>query len=71
MSSILDNSVVHSFGQFLFSTKPRPSDAEQNPESFTCTILPGSYLKAYRLMILELGSVERRKLERHHTASAY
>ena len=43
-------------------TMPRQSEAEQSPVILTCTILPGSHLKAYRLLTIKLDPIERRNL---------
>ena len=45
-SSIVNNLYVHYFERFLDRTKPRQSEAEQSPVILTCTIIPGSHLKA-------------------------
>ena len=56
---ILTNSVVHCFWQFLGRTKSRQSEAEQ---ILTCTILPGSYLKAFHSLIKVHDPMWRRNL---------
>ena len=43
------------------SSQARQADAEQSPVILTCTILPGSHLKAYRLLIVGLDPIERRR----------
>ena len=60
--SIVNNLSVHCFEQFLGRTKPRQSEAEQSPVILTCTILRGSHLTAYRLLIIEFDPIERRSL---------
>ena len=59
MSSIVNNSTVHCFEQFLDRTKLKRSEAEQSVVILTCTILPGSHLKAHHLLIIELDPIER------------
>ena len=54
---------------FLARTKPRQSEAEQNPAIWTRTILPGSHLKAYHLLIIELNPIVHRNLGRRHSVS--
>ena len=54
---------------FLARTKPRQSEAEQNPAIWTRTILPGSHLKAYHLLIIELNPIVHRNLGRRHFVS--
>ena len=71
MSSILNNSVVHCFEQFLGRTKPRESEADQNPAILTWKNPPGSHRNAFRSPIIELGPIERRNLGRRHSVSVY
>ena len=71
MFSILKNSHVHYFEWFLGRTMPRRSDAEQNLVISTRTILPGSHLKAYHLLIIELDPIQRRNLGRRHFVSLH
>ena len=70
-SSIVNNLSVHCFEPFLDRTKPRQSEAEQSPATLTCTILPGSHLKACRLLIIDLDPIERRNLGCGHSANVY
>ena len=55
--------------RFLDRTKPRRSEAEQSPANLICTILPGSHLKACRLLKMELDPIERRNVARRHSAN--
>ena len=57
--------------RFLDRTKPRRSEAEQSPANLICTILPGSHLKACRLLKMELDPIERRNVGRRHSADVY
>ena len=59
------------FELFLGRTKPRQSEAEQSPVILTCTIPPGPFLKAFRLLIMELDPIERRCLGRRRSANLY
>ena len=68
--SIVNNLSVHCFEQFLGRTKPRQSKAEQSPVILTCTILPGSHLNAFRLLI-GLDPIERRSFGRRQSTSVY
>ena len=70
-SSILDNSVVHCFEQSLDHTKPIQSEAEQNPAILTRVNLSGPFPQEFRMLIMELGPIERRHLERRHSASVF
>ena len=47
---IADRSVFHRFEQPLEHTRPSQTEVEQNSVILTCTILPGSRLKAFRLL---------------------
>ena len=67
MSSIVNNLSVHCFELFFDRTKPKRSEAEQSLVTLTCTILPGSHLKACRLLITELDPIERRNLGRRRS----
>ena len=46
-------------------------ETEQRPVTLTCTILPGSHLKACRWLITELHPIERRNIGRRHSANVY
>ena len=67
----LNNVSAHFFERFLGRTKPRRSEAEQNPAILTCTILPGSHLWEFRSLIIELCPIERRNLGRRHSVSVF
>ena len=56
---------------FLILQKLRRSEAGQSPVISTCTILPGSHLKAHRLVTIELDPFERRNLGHRHSANVY
>ena len=71
MSSIVNNLFVHCFERSLGRTKLRRSEAEQSIVILTCTILPGSHLKAYHLLIIELIPIERRNLGHHHSVNVF
>ena len=71
MSSIWNSSFAICFEQSLDHTKPRQSEAEQSPAILTCAILQGSLPWEFHLLIIELGPIERRNLERRHSASVY
>ena len=69
--AIVNNLSVRCFERFLGRTKPRQSEAEQSPVIWSCTILPGSHLKACRWLIIELDPIQRRNLGRRHSGSVY
>ena len=71
MSSIVNNLSAHYFERFLDRTLPRRAEAEQSPVILTCTILPGSHRKAYRLLIIELDPIERRNLGHRHSVNVF
>ena len=71
MPSILNNSVAHCCEQFLGHPKPIQSDAEQNPAILTYTILPGPFLKVFRLLIKALGRIVHRNPGRHRSVDVY
>ena len=60
---------VHYFERFLAGTKPRRPEAEQSPVILTRTILPGSHLKACRLLVIV--PIERRNLRRRQSVNLY
>ena len=65
-----DSPAFHCFEPFLDHAMPIQSGVEQNSVILTCTILPGSHLKACRLLIIELDPIERRNLGRRHSVNS-
>ena len=65
LSSIV-NSTAPCFAPFIDHTKPTQSEVEQNSVILTCTILPGSYLRAFHSQVIEQHPIWRRNLEHRH-----
>ena len=55
----------------LVRTEPILSDAEQNPAILTCFHLPGPFLLVFHLLLIELGPIVCRNLERHHPPNVF
>ena len=69
LSSIVNNSASHCFEQILDRTKQTQSEAEQNSVILTCSILPGSYLRAFHSLITVHDPIWRRNLEHRRSVS--
>ena len=65
----MNSSASLCFEQFLDDTKPIQSEVEQNSVILTCTILPGSYLRAFHSLIIVHDLIERRNLGRRHSVN--
>ena len=65
---IADRSVFHRFEQPLEHKRPSQSEVEQNSVILTCIILPGSRLKAFRLLLSVRDPILNRNLGRRHSA---
>ena len=67
----MNNSAFLCFDLFLDHTKPTQSEVEQNSPSLTRTILPGSRLKAFHLLIIVHDPIKRRNLGRRHSVNFF
>ena len=62
--------ILHCFVQLLDHAKPSQSEVEQSPLILTCTILPGSRLEAFRLLLIVHDPIVHRNLGRGHSSNS-
>ena len=66
----MNNSALLCFDQFPDHTRPTQSEVEQNSVILTCTILPGSHLRAFRSLIIVHDPIWRRNLGRRRSVNS-